>query len=64
VALGRDLAPELRRAPAEVAAWAGHSIEVLMRVYARCMTGMEDVWITRLEDALRLQKLKKAQDSG
>jgi hypothetical protein len=33
-----------------------------MRVYAKCMTGMEDVWISRINDALRLQKLKKAQD--
>jgi integrase len=38
----------------EVAAWAGHSVEVLMRVYARCVTGLEDVWIGRMDDALRL----------
>ena len=41
--------------PTEVAAWAGHSVEVLMRVYARCMTGLEDVWITRMDQALHLQ---------
>jgi integrase len=41
--------------PTEVAAWAGHSVEVLMRVYARCMTGMEDVWITRMDQVLHLQ---------
>jgi len=41
--------------PAEVAAWAGHSVEVLMRVYAKCMTGLEDVWITRMNQALHLQ---------
>lgn len=40
----------------EVAAWAGHSVEVLMRVYARCMTGLEDVWIARMNDALRLEE--------
>ena len=39
---------------AEVAAWAGHSVEVLMRVYARCVTGLEDVWIGRMDDALHL----------
>lgn len=39
----------------EVAAWAGHSVEVLMRVYARCMTGLEDVWITRMDDSLHLE---------
>jgi hypothetical protein len=26
-----------------------------MRVYARCMTGLEDVWITRMGQALRLE---------
>jgi integrase len=41
--------------PTEVAAWAGHSVEVLMRVYARCMTGLEDVWITRMDQTLHLQ---------
>ncbi len=42
--------------PTEVAAWAGHSVEVLMRTYAKCMTGMEDIWITRMNDALHLRK--------
>jgi integrase len=41
--------------PPEVAAWAGHSVEVLMRVYARCMTGLEDVWITRMDQTLHLE---------
>ena len=41
--------------PAEVAAWAGNSVEVLMRVYARCMTGLEDVWISRMDAALHLE---------
>jgi hypothetical protein len=27
----------------EVAAWAGHSVEMLMRVYARCVAGLEGV---------------------
>ena len=26
-----------------------------MRVYARCATGLEDVWISRMDDALRLE---------
>jgi integrase len=38
----------------EVAAWAGHSVEVLMRVYARSVTGLEDVWISRMDGTLRL----------
>ena len=37
----------------EIAAWAGHSVEMLMRVYARCVAGMEDVWITRMDATLR-----------
>jgi hypothetical protein len=30
-------------------------VEVLMRVYAKCMAGLEDVWIGRMNDALHLQ---------
>jgi hypothetical protein len=37
---------------AEVAAWAGHSVEMLTRVYVHCVTGMEDVWISRMDQAL------------
>jgi len=35
--------------PAEIAPWAGHSVAMLMRTYARCVTGTEDVWITRMD---------------
>jgi integrase len=38
----------------EVAAWAGHSVEVLTRVYARCVVGLEGVWIGRMDKALHL----------
>ena len=38
----------------EVAAWAGHSVEVLTRVYARCVAGLEGVWIGRMDEALHL----------
>lgn len=42
------------RVPAtEVAAWAGHSVEVLMRVYARCVVGLEEVWVALMEASLR-----------
>ena len=37
----------------EIAAWAGHSVEMLMRVYARCVAGLEDVWIARMDASLR-----------
>jgi len=36
----------------EIAAWAGHSVEMLMRVYARCVAGLQDVWIARMEATL------------
>jgi len=26
-----------------------------MRVYARCMTGLEDVWLNRMDDTLHLE---------
>ena len=28
---------------------------LLIRVYAKCMTGLEDVWIGRMDDALHLE---------
>jgi hypothetical protein len=28
-------------------------VEVLMRVYARCVSGLEDVWTARMEASLR-----------
>ena len=31
---------------------AGHSVEVLMRVYARRVAGLEDVWIARMDATL------------
>jgi len=39
--------------PTEIAAWAGHSVEMLLPVYARCVAGLEDVWIARMEFTLR-----------
>ena len=47
--------------PTEVAAWAGHSVEVLMRTYAKCMTGLEDVWVGRMNQALHLEGHPKDQ---
>jgi hypothetical protein len=37
-------------------------VEVLMRVYARCVTGLEDVWISRMDGGLRLDGDR--QDEG
>jgi hypothetical protein len=40
----------------EVAAWAGHSVEMLTRVYARCVVGLEGVWSGRMDQALHLEE--------
>ena len=39
--------------PARVAEWAGHSVEVLLRVYAKCVEGDDAIAISRIETALR-----------
>jgi integrase len=38
----------------QVAEWAGHSVAVLLRVYARCITGQQDEAKRRIEYATRL----------
>jgi integrase len=38
--------------PARVAAWAGHSLDVLLRVYTGCITGRDDQAKQRIERAL------------
>jgi hypothetical protein len=35
-----------------------------MRIYARCMTGMEDVWIARMDQALRLEDNEPSDEDG
>jgi integrase len=39
--------------PARVAEWAGHSVDVLLRVYAKCVEGDDLVALTRIEATLR-----------
>lgn len=39
--------------PAQVAEWAGHSVAVLLRIYAKCIDGQDQVAKRRIEDALR-----------
>jgi integrase len=34
----------------QVAEWAGHSVDVLNRIYAKVWKGMDDVWIERMGD--------------
>ena len=44
----------------QVAEWAGHSIEVLLRVYAKCIAGQQDEAKRRILDA---QPLDEAEDN-
>jgi integrase len=39
-------------APAQVAEWAGHSVAVLLKIYAKCIDGQDDIAKRRIEDAL------------
>lgn len=38
--------------PAQVAEWAGHSVAVLLKVYAKCIDGQHQIAKRRIEDAL------------
>jgi integrase len=40
--------------PQRVAAWAGHSVHVLLKVYAKCVDGEEEVARQRVEAALKV----------
>lgn len=42
----------------QVAAWAGHSVNVLLRVYATCIAGQDDAVRRRVEAALRAGDVK------
>ena len=39
--------------PPQVAEWAGHSVDVLLRVYAKCIAGHEDEAKRRITAATR-----------
>ncbi len=39
-------------APTQVAAWAGHSVAVLLQIYAKCLVGQDEVARRRIEAAL------------
>jgi len=41
--------------PTQVAEWAGNTVEVLMRVYAKCIHGRDEINRKRIEDALRYE---------
>ncbi len=37
----------------QVAEWAGHSVEVLLRIYAKYIAGQDEAAKRRISDALR-----------
>jgi integrase len=39
--------------PTEVAEWAGHSVDVLLRIYAKCVVGQDEIAKRRISEALR-----------
>jgi integrase len=48
----------------DVAKWAGHSVEVLTRIYAGCVVGLDEVWIARMTAGLRPGHLASGDGSG
>jgi integrase len=39
--------------PTQVADWAGHSVDVLLRIYAKCVVGQDELAKRRISEALR-----------
>lgn len=52
--------------PAQVAEWAGHTVDVLLRVYAKCISGRQEAAKRRIFDATRPLKAPEppAQPDG
>jgi integrase len=38
--------------PVQIAEWAGHSVAVLLKIYAKCIDGQDHINRRRIEDAL------------
>jgi len=43
---------ERGRLPTQVAEWAGHSVDVLLRIYAKCVVGQDELAKRRISEAL------------
>jgi integrase len=39
--------------PTQVAEWAGHSVDVLLGIYAKCLVGQDELAKRRIAEALR-----------
>jgi len=44
---------ERRRLPTQVAEWVGHGVDVLLRIYAKCVVGEDELAKRRISEALR-----------
>ncbi len=50
--------------PAQVAEWAGHTVDVLLRVYAKCIAGRQEAAKRRIYDATRPLKAPEPPRDG
>jgi integrase len=50
--------------PPQVAEWAGHSVDVLLRVYAKCISGRQDEAMRRILEATRPDDSSSTTTSG
>jgi integrase len=39
--------------PTQVVEWAGHGVDVLLRIYAKCLAGQDELAKRRIAEALR-----------
>jgi integrase len=46
----------------QVAEWAGHSVDVLLRVYAKCIAGQQDEAKRQIEEAMRPHERDRSGD--
>jgi integrase len=49
---------------AQVAEWAGHSVDVLLRVYVKCIAGQQGEAKRRIEDAMRPLEADESGGTG
>jgi hypothetical protein len=50
--------------PIQVAAWAGHSVEVLLMIYAKCIDGQDAIAERHITEALREHNAASAAQLG
>jgi len=51
-------------APPQVAEWAGHSVAVLLRIYAKCIAGQQDEAMRRISDATQVDQPDSGCEDG